>query len=345
MKRALGSGLLTLLAGLVWWQHSSAPDLSDLRALEAAPRERRVRPPGGLDLKVSSRTPVQLRWTGGTLYRSTSDLAKMPLDLAHYPIAKLAEGEQFTDTALADGTRYTYLAVQGDHCSQVVTVDVPTKDLGSVVKPQFRIDKLHYTLQVWDGQRLVKTYPVAFGRNPLARKLFYDNSTTPEGYYRLTGLQPDSLFYKAYDIDYPNATDRLRYGMARKTGYQKPEGSSGYPTIGGEIEIHFGDIFHNVTNGCIAMRRADVDELFACPAIAVGVPVTIFGSELTPAIDRADMLNVQKLLKTAGFDPGAADGRLGSATSTALGLFQEKHHLPLTLLPDPATIAALSAGH
>jgi hypothetical protein len=53
------------------------------------------------------------------------------------------------------------------------------------------------------------------------------------------------------------------------------------PLIGGSIQIHGGGIGNNWTFGCIAMRNADIDELFEISGMKVGSPISIIGSEFT----------------------------------------------------------------
>jgi hypothetical protein len=183
----------------------------------------------------------------------------------------------FTDLAVADGTSYVYQAVAGPARSTPVVVAVPPRALPPLRKPAFRVDKAAYVLAVVDGGRVVKRYPFSMGRAPKRRKLHFDNASTPEGVYRIVGVQPRATYYKAFDLDYPNALDRARWAA-------RP----GLPPIGGEIQIHGGGgTRENWTYGCMALRDADIDELFASGAVGVGTEVRIFGGELTEAeVDR-----------------------------------------------------------
>ena len=79
--------------------------------------------------------------------------------------------------------------------------------------PSLFVDKVNYTLEVVDGDSVVKTYPIDLGRDPVKRKLHQDNATTPEGIYRITNLRPVSTFHKTYDLSYPNDVDRQRYRL------------------------------------------------------------------------------------------------------------------------------------
>jgi murein L,D-transpeptidase YafK len=185
----------------------------------------------------------------------------------------------YRDAQLADGVRYYYQVKVDERWSNVVTIDVAPRPLKVAGRASLRVDKAHYLLEVYDGDKVAKRYPIALGRNPIRRKLHQDNASTPEGSYRITNLQPQATFYKAYDIDYPNDTDYARYDRALAAG----ELGADPPGIGGEIQIHGQGIGSNWTYGCIALRNEDMDELFGCAAIAAGTPVGIYGGELEAA--------------------------------------------------------------
>jgi murein L,D-transpeptidase YafK len=224
---------------------------------------------------------VLLAWTGpaaspALLLRSTSDLS-LGVQPVKYPITLVdLRAASYKDARVADGVRYYYQVRSDERWSNVLAVDVAPRALAVSGTPSLRVDKRFYVLEVWDGDHVVKRYPIALGRNPVRRKLHQDNASTPEGAYRIVHRQPEATFYKAYDLNYPNDTDVQRYDAALAAGQLGAEP----PSIGGEIQIHGQGIGSNWTYGCIALRNADMDELFACPAIAAGTPVYIFGGEL-----------------------------------------------------------------
>lgn len=55
-----------------------------------------------------------------------------------------------------------------------------------------------------------------------------------------------------------------------------------------------------------------------------------------------DTRSAQDALKTQGFDPGPADGRMGPRTQAALNDYQRKNDLPVTGMLDAATMAKLN---
>jgi len=273
------------------------------------------------------------------------------------PIAQvsLKPGElntSFKDETAAHNTKYYYLLEITDkdgklHYSETISVQIPQKALPALKNPTLHFDKTAYILNVLDGGRPVKRYPICQGSDPVKRKLHQDNSTTPEGIYKIVNLQPKATYYKAYDINYPNKIDKARYQFAADERLLPKRN----PSIGGEIQVHggFDEITTNWTAGCMSLRNADIDELFECGEIAVGTRVIITGSELTiedlESIKKRRSLKekktIQKRLKKAGFNPGPIDGVFGGKTMTSLGRFQKKNKLPMTLQLDRRTVEEL----
>jgi hypothetical protein len=217
-----------------------------------------------------------LRWTGqgvlaegqgwSELYRATRPLK--PSDLSKDWSCYSRIGSR--DLEVGEGVDYYYLARTTTGWMQAGPLSIPARKLPPLRHPRLLIDKQHYVLRVCDGSRVIKRYPVVMGRKARQRKLCYDNASTPEGRYRILGLQPQATYYRAYDLDYPNRVDRARH---RVLGCRE--------AIGGEIQIHGCGIGRNWTFGCVALRDSDMDELFAHAEIAAGIPCWIYGGELS----------------------------------------------------------------
>jgi hypothetical protein len=319
---------------------------------------------GGLRMAITRVAPegVQVVWNAAAprpsrllVYRSTTNFGFYQLDATVLPISRFevaasAHG-QWLDTTAADGTTYFYqikamLADGRVEWSNMLEVTTPPRLIpDALTAPSLWISKPCYTLELRDGDRLVKRYPVALGRNPVRRKLHQDNSSTPEGTYRICGVQPNAEFYRAYDVSYPNRIDQLRYHVARQTG-QLP---STLPDIGGEIQIHGQGILKNWTYGCIALRNEDMDELFLHPEIRSGVSLTIVGSELRAedvvsirqTRSASEIARLQQALRADGDLHGNCDGAFDDRTRQALGYYQWRHHLPMTCELDARTVTLL----
>ncbi|MBN1550820.1 L,D-transpeptidase family protein [bacterium] len=292
------------------------------------------------------------------LYRSTSDIDVIGVDSKYYPITKIhltgeISDKGYRDAMVAANVRYFYqleatLESGVKTISSRVSIQLPDTLLGIPANPEFHIDKTFYTLSVMDNGHLCKRYPIALGRNPVDRKLHQDNATTPEGLYKILNLQPHATFYKAYDINYPNDCDRGRYELAKHL-HKLPKINDHYRSIGGEIQIHGMGIESNWTFGCIALRNADMDELFACKTITTGIPVVITGNTITNDMlecmeklkDRETVIRIQTRLKSLNYYTDIVDGKCGKKTFIAIGKFQSNKNLVVTCYPDAQTMKLL----
>ena len=125
-------------------------------------------------------------------------------------------------------------------------------------------------LYLMRGEKVLAVYPVTFGAQPKGHKQQQGDERTPEGRYLLDSKNANSKFYKAIHISYPSAQDREN---ARKRGVSP----------GGDIMIHgqpngwgwLGPALQKFswTDGCIALRDKDMDEVWA--AVDAGTPIEI----------------------------------------------------------------------
>ncbi|PSK95000.1 L,D-transpeptidase family protein [Taibaiella chishuiensis] len=119
--------------------------------------------------------------------------------------------------------------------------------------------KAAHKLEAYAQGRLVVTYRVAIGKQPVGAKQYEGDQKTPEGIYTINDRNPNSGYHRNLGISYPNADDMAR---ARQLG--KP--------AGGDIKIHslkngqgYIGKFHrwkDWTNGCIALTDAEMDQLY-----------------------------------------------------------------------------------
>jgi murein L,D-transpeptidase YafK len=126
------------------------------------------------------------------------------------------------------------------------------------------------TMTLMNGERVLKTYKVALGGQPVGAKERLGDHKTPEGNYIVDQEKFKSQFYRALHVSYPNAADRER---ARKLGV----------IPGGDIEIHglgakYGWVgarhrLADWTDGCIAVTNEEIVEIFGL--VPVGTRVDI----------------------------------------------------------------------
>lgn len=133
-----------------------------------------------------------------------------------------------------------------------------------------RVLKSDHKLQLLSGEKLVHEFHVVFGANPKGHKIQEGDERTPEGSYTLDYKKPNSAFYRAIHISYPNTKD---IASAKSRGV-KP---------GGDIMIHgqknglgwlsFISQRFNWTNGCVALPNKDMDIVWAL--VKEGTPIEI----------------------------------------------------------------------
>jgi murein L,D-transpeptidase YafK len=125
-------------------------------------------------------------------------------------------------------------------------------------------------LLAYSNDKLIKTYKIALGRQPIGAKQYQGDRKTPEGIYYINDKNPNSVCYKNVGISYPNKKD-----IEKAKALGKP--------TGGDIKIHglpnrlgfIGKFFRRVdwTNGCIAVTDKEMEELYH--AIKMGAQIEI----------------------------------------------------------------------
>jgi murein L,D-transpeptidase YafK len=119
--------------------------------------------------------------------------------------------------------------------------------------------KKQRTLQLLKHGKVIKSYKVALGANPVGPKTKQGDHNTPEGNYLLDSRNSHIQFYKALHISYPNARDRT---IARQKGVS-PGGNvfvhglpNGYGFVGASHRLK------DWTDGCVAVTNEQMDEIW-----------------------------------------------------------------------------------
>ena len=148
---------------------------------------------------------------------------------------------------------------------------MPARKLkANVLVDSIAIHKGEREMQVFRKGRLLKTYSIHLGLNPVGPKRCLGDYRTPEGLYFINVKNANSQFHKSLGISYPNATDVHR---ASKIGL-KPGGDimiHGLPN--GEEEAGPDRYQNDWTWGCIAISNHEIEELF--DHIEIRTPVLI----------------------------------------------------------------------
>jgi len=121
------------------------------------------------------------------------------------------------------------------------------------------VHKARRTLELWSKGETVARYRVALGFNPTGPKEYEGDGRTPEGVYTVIKRNPQSHYFRALQLDYPNAAD---VAAARAKGL----------TPGGLIMIHglpnkktAAQVNHpnaDWTDGCIAMTNDEMQDVW-----------------------------------------------------------------------------------
>ena len=101
------------------------------------------------------------------------------------------------------------------------------------------------------GWRFIRAYAILGASGHLGPKLRQGDRQVPEGVYRVTLLNPNSVAHVSLRLDYPNAFDRER--AARE----------GRENLGGDIMIHGRT--HSI--GCLAIGDQAAEDLFTLAAL------------------------------------------------------------------------------
>src|SRR5580704_6260059 len=127
------------------------------------------------------------------------------------------------------------------------------------------IVKSDYELKVYDREGWYATYPVVFGSKSLGDKMMEGDRKTPEGVYHIVIKKPDAKWDKMMLLDYPTRADFDKFNQRKAEGLIPRTAR-----IGGGIGIHGTwnhdeiavDLYQNWTNGCISLKREDIEELY-----------------------------------------------------------------------------------
>jgi murein L,D-transpeptidase YafK len=132
--------------------------------------------------------------------------------------------------------------------SQKLINDIAAKEMDPQSPILVRLFKQEAELEVWKQDRtgrfaLLKTYPICKWSGDLGPKVREGDRQAPEGFYDITPgqMNPNSQFYLAFNMGYPNAFDRA------------------HDRTGAHLMVH-GDCS---SRGCYAMTDEQILEIFA----------------------------------------------------------------------------------
>ncbi len=139
------------------------------------------------------------------------------------------------------------------------------------------VEKIPAVCHLYHGGKKKYTFEAEFGKNWLGDKMSRGDFATPEGKYIVTKKLSggSTIYYKALLINYPNKIDIQEFNERIRNGKLPADAR-----IGDLIEVHGeGGKGANWTQGCVALRNADMDIIYKYAS--KDTPVTIIGSTLT----------------------------------------------------------------
>lgn len=157
----------------------------------------------------------------------------------------------------------------------VARLNVPLK--ADTLDPQHLlvvITKSRYVLDVFYRRAKVRSYKVVFGPRPMENKMMKGDRRTPEGWYRIDNKHISGQYNRFMHIDYPNDSSMIRFELLKRRGTIPPNAEPG-----GDVGIHGvwkggDDMIENGvgwTDGCIALKNKDMDELYSLVPIGTRV--------------------------------------------------------------------------
>ena len=155
---------------------------------------------------------------------------------------------------------------------------------GELEKPRLEVYKARRELLLYDGERLIRSYCVALGTNPVAQKEVEGDGATPEGTYFICEKNPYSQFYLSLGISYPGPQDAergLKAGLISKEEYDAIQSAAALrisppwkTKLGGEVFVHGDGAGPDWTKGCVAVDNCDIEELYRL--VPLNTPITIY---------------------------------------------------------------------
>ena len=125
-------------------------------------------------------------------------------------------------------------------------------------------------LQLLRQGKMIRSYKVALGGDPIGPKTGQGDHKTPEGLHVLDSRNAHREFYKSIHISYPSSRERE---AARQRGVS-PGGDvfvhglpNGYGWVGSSHRLK------DWTDGCIAVTNGEMDDIWQ--AVADGTPIEI----------------------------------------------------------------------
>lgn len=144
----------------------------------------------------------------------------------------------------------------------------PAPAVADAIADSVFVDKSDRRLELRRDGRIIRTYEIGLGGNPLGPKRQEGDQRTPEGDYIIDFRKADSAYHLALHVSYPNTADRVesdRLGVATGGAIFIHGLPNAYP-LGVAPKMDW-------TQGCIALDNAEIEEIWRL--VPDGTPITI----------------------------------------------------------------------
>lgn len=132
---------------------------------------------------------------------------------------------------------------------------------------QILVYKADRKMYLMHNQKVLKSYDIDLGFQPVGHKQFQGDGKTPEGTYVIDRRNPNSEFYLSVGMSYPNTRD-----VAFATSQGKSPGGDIF--IHGQSERVKKATRRDWTAGCIAVKNAEIRDIYAM--VKNGTVITVY---------------------------------------------------------------------
>jgi murein L,D-transpeptidase YafK len=132
------------------------------------------------------------------------------------------------------------------------------------------VEKAARTMKVFYKDKLLKTYKVALGGDPIGPKTQFGDEKTPEGKYTISWKNPHSQYHLSLHISYPSLQD-VKNAKAKGVDAGGEIFIHGLPN--GKAWIGASHSLHDWTLGCVAVTSEEIEEIYH--ATPNGTPIEI----------------------------------------------------------------------
>ncbi|MDP4725398.1 MAG: L,D-transpeptidase family protein [Alphaproteobacteria bacterium] len=132
------------------------------------------------------------------------------------------------------------------------------------------VKKADRKMMLYANDKLLETYNISLGGNPIGHKIQEGDKKTPEGNYTISYKNAASRFHKSLKISYPNNVDLAH---AKKLGV----------SVGGDVMIHgLGKEFsclgklhtlYDWTLGCVAVTNEEIDKIWKMVDVGTSIQI------------------------------------------------------------------------